>query len=183
MSRLKSPPIAWLTSIWLVLALPSASLADPSRAPTSIEADARVFAARFIDDYLAASNAPPGDGLAAVRARLTPELSQALEDDERAQQARPDDLVGLDWDPFFWAQDTPTAVTVGPVHCSHGRCAVTLNGTFDLETRALPLSHLLLRPSSRGFRVHDVRDPAGQGLLDALRHFQLERAHDAPPRR
>lgn len=165
----------------LALALLLATAADARRRPTPLEARARNFAVQFIDDHLTASNAPSGDPLAAVRARLTPELGGALDEEDRAQQAQPDRLAGLDSDPIFCAPDTPKAVSVGPVHCVHGRCAVILYARFDRETRASLLSRLLLRRTARGFAVRDIHDTAGQGLLAALRRFQRDRAHDSPP--
>jgi hypothetical protein len=55
-----------------------------------------------------------------------PGLAKALLDDAKAQAASPGDIVGLDFDPFLYAQDPADSYSTGSATEKNGNCRVQI---------------------------------------------------------
>jgi hypothetical protein len=87
--------------------------------------DVRAFVQSFYDSYVKLSSGEhklsPSEVVLAKRASvLSPQLFQALKADDDAQRKVPDDVVGLDFDPFLNSQEEASPCTVGKITLSHG---------------------------------------------------------------
>ncbi|MBN9394223.1 MAG: hypothetical protein J0H83_03195 [Candidatus Melainabacteria bacterium] len=87
---------------------------------SNTEADARKFAQTFYDWYIPdmTSNVPvpSSERMLTQRAGLIdPVLRGLLKDDLLAAQETPDEVVGLDFDPYVNSQETPSKLKVGTV--------------------------------------------------------------------
>jgi hypothetical protein len=152
--------------------------AGPAAAPASSD-PARAFVQTFYDWYVKGSI----DSDAALKkkpAYFSPELTKALEADEAAAARSPDEVVGLDFDPFLNAQDICSPYKVGAVKQVGdayevevlGSCADTKPGQPDVIAR-------LVRHGASWMFV-DFIYPARDGqpqvdLLAVLKALQQER--------
>jgi len=83
-------------------------------------ASLRQFVQGFYDWYvpiaLKEANVPAFDiALKRKPSAFSPELVKALQEDSAAQAKVPDDIVGIDWDPFLYCQDPDDHYAVGRI--------------------------------------------------------------------
>ncbi len=115
-----------------VLAAPSAAPGSPAAKSTAAKSTAagaeladekacRKFVQEFYDWYLKQSKRddnkddPSSTALKTRKDSFDPPLIKKLEEDEAASAKSPDEIVGLDFDPFMNAQDVPESYTTGKV--------------------------------------------------------------------
>lgn len=159
------------------LALPV--LAQPAKAPSESEA-ARKAAQAFYDWYapMAMKNAKEPAFVRSLRERkaaLTEELAQALAADAAAQKAVPDDIVGLDWDPFLNAQDSYAKYVAGEVKAEGKGFLVAMHSVQGGKKGAevLFLVEMVLKDGK--FVIGNVRSPKGGDLVSSLKQLAEER--------
>src|SRR5947208_1005082 len=103
-----------LTSLCLVLT--ATLIALPAHAASDQKTSCRRFVGEFYAWYLAHSN---GDVLSKAikqkRANFSRELLRALEEDRKAAEKSPNEIVGLDFDPVLNSQDFAEKYVPGKV--------------------------------------------------------------------
>ncbi len=159
------------------LALPA--LAQPAPAPPEAEA-ARKAAQAFYDWYAAmamkSSKEPAFErALREKRAALTEDLAKALAADAAAQKAVPDDIVGLDWDPFLNAQDSHPRYAAGAVRAEGKGFLVAMHGVTGGKKGAEVLFVVEMVPKGGTFVIGNVRGPKGGDLMTSLKGLAEER--------
>lgn len=168
-------PSPRLLPVFLVLP----ALAQPAPAPPEAEA-ARKAAQAFYDWYapMAMKNAKEPAFERALRERkaaLAEELAKALAADAAAQKAVPDDIVGLDWDPFLNAQDSYPRYVAGAVKPDGKGFLVAMHGVQGGKKGAETLFVVEMVPKDGKFVIGNVRGPKGGDLMASLKQLAEER--------
>jgi hypothetical protein len=114
---------------------------------------------------------------------LAPELSQALTADRQAQNKEPDDIVGLDFDPFIGAQDWEGKYSVNNVNLTEGVCRASVWGTDAGKKKAMV--NPVLTKLSNNWVFTDFFYPEGNQKGDAslrgiLTNLRMEREQTKP---
>jgi hypothetical protein len=165
----------------LFVAAPAFAAEPATAAPTGTEA--RAFVQAFYDWYVKGVI----DSDAALKkkpAYFSPELTQALKADEAAAAKSPDEVVGLDFDPFLNAQDVCSPYKAGAVKQVGdayevevlGSCADLKPGQPDVVVR------LMRHGASWMFTdfIYPARDDQPQqDLFAILKALQQERDNPA----
>jgi hypothetical protein len=121
---------------------PSPQPANASQAEAAIpqpvkEQSCQDFVQGFYTWYVARDSAngklrtaaPAWDDVVRLRPEaLSPELLGLLKDDLAASEASPDEIVGLDWDPFLASQDPSSKFEVDSVSILGDRCNAWVEG-------------------------------------------------------
>jgi hypothetical protein len=106
--------------------LAATALASPVFAGSADRSqDVRTFVQSFYDSYVKLASGEhslsPSEVVLAKRASvLSPQLFRALKADDDAARKVPDEVVGLDFDPFLNTQEEASPCTVGKITLSHG---------------------------------------------------------------
>lgn len=158
--------------------------ADSSEGTPATDSVAR-SAARFTQafyDWYAQRGWRLDSALSTGRAFFSPQLYQALTADFEAQARNPDEIVGLDGDPFLDAQDVCAPYRVHRIARRADTVLVAVHGECsDAAPRADPdaIAELLRRDSTWVFVNFRYLDPSGD-LLSEL--AELRRARSGEPR-
>jgi hypothetical protein len=167
---------AILAAIIFAAAAPSA--APPAEAPDR-------FVQRFYDLYTPMS----ASGWArAIRSQalwdfLDPGLARALKADADAQAGSPNDIVGLDFDPFLSAQDPWHRYEAGKATKAGTGYAVRVHGVAKGRRRLAPSLVVDVKPVGGHWVIADFHYPDGDDLRGDLRQAAKDRAHARPNRR
>ncbi len=138
-----------LISLGFLLALvlllgPAAGAQAPAGAPSE---QAARFVQKFYDGYLAKLKASRNKShvvspfeltLKEKAADFSPDLLKALKDDLEAAKQVPDEIVGLDFDPFLNSQDMGEKYAVGGVTQKGDRYWVEVFGYWEKKKSARP---------------------------------------------
>jgi len=106
------------------------------------------------------------------RALFAPGLAALLDADDSASAANRDEVVGLDFDPLTWAQDSMTAFEVLPATRDGADAIVPVVVRQDTAKRTL---RLRLGASANAWRVKNIHYPEGD-LATLLRQLAADRA-------
>lgn len=133
----RSPP--FMLAIFMLLVSFALATVQAARGDTSgLSANTKScseFVQHFYDWYLRGPE-PRGSiskydyTLKVKSAMFTPDLRQKLEADEQASAKNPGEIVGLDFDPFLNAQDTPERLVVGKATMQGCNCFVEVYRFF-----------------------------------------------------
>src|SRR6266851_10290261 len=150
--------------------------------PSPQQAAASQFVQRFYDWYtplaLKESKTPSSDQALSKRsAAFDPPLLRALKIDADAQRRTPDDIVGLDFDPFLNSQDPDHKYMVGDVTESGGAYLVNVYGVRKGKREAKPSVVAELKPAKDSFVFTNFRYGADGDLVAILKQLADERAH------
>ena len=143
------------------------------------------FVQRFYDLYTPMS----ASGWArAIRSQalwdfLDPALARALKADADAQANSPNDIVGLDFDPFLSAQDPWHRYEAGKATKMGAGYDVRVHGVIKGKRRPAPSLVVDLRPAGDHWVIKDFHYPDGDDLIGDLRQNQKDRDHAKPNRR
>lgn len=152
----------------LALAALAQGRAAPARASTQDDA-AAVVDSLYRDHFAHGQN---WDATYQRRhARFAPALAALLDADTRAAAASPDEIVGLDFDPLTWAQDTMTGFEVAPATRDGAGAIVPVTVRQDSARTAL---HVRLTRSDAGWRVSNIHYPE-RDLVTILRQLAADR--------
>ena len=175
--------------IFLAVIVLAQSHSKPA-APTAAEgASVRKFVRQFYHWYITQSakvlesgrNVQPD--IVAVHSRpsaFTPSLRKALLDDWRAQVAAPGRLVGLDYDPFFNAQDQPSACVVGPPAYKNKAWLVRVRCSYSW-TSDTSVAIAEIQKKGNTWTFSNFRYEKQENLLDTLSELARERKHKPAP--
>jgi len=157
--------------------------AAPAAAPPA-EAPDR-FVQRFYDLYtpMSASGWSRAIRSQALWDFLDPALARALKADADAQAGSPNDIVGLDFDPFLSAQDPWHRYEAGKASKVGAGYAVRVHGVVRGKRRAAPSLVVDVTPRDGHWVIKDFHYPEGDDLAGDLRQTAKDRAHAKPNRR
>ncbi|HET7463302.1 MAG TPA: DUF3828 domain-containing protein [Longimicrobium sp.] len=105
------------------------------------------------------------------RARFAPDLAALLDADTRAAAANADEIVGLDFDPLTYAQDTMTGYELAPATREGSDAIVPVTVRQDSARTAL---RVRLARVGTGWRVSNIHYPEGD-LAAILRQLAADR--------
>jgi len=112
------------------------------------------------------------------RARFAPDLAALLDADTRAAAANADEIVGLDFDPLTWAQDTMTGFTVAPATRAGDDAIVPVTVRQDTSRVSLRVRLSRARPNDP-WRVSNIHYPESD-LVTLLRQLAADRRRPRP---
>ncbi len=145
---------------------------------------AAAFAQKFYNWYVPIALKPgktdSSDVAIAKRGALfDPPLLKALKADSEAQAMTPDDLVGLDFDPFLNSQDPDDKYVVGGVTESGGLYLVDVYGLRKGKREKTVSVVAELKPAKDSFVFTNFRYGADGDLVAVLKSLADDRAHPA----
>ncbi|HUN89330.1 MAG TPA: hypothetical protein VMU28_11090 [Terriglobales bacterium] len=152
----------------------TASAQQPTLSPT--EASCRVFVQGFYDWYLprASRSADAYPAVLKSKAQLfSPTLVQALKQDYAASKANPNEVVGLDFDPFLNSQDPSTKFSVSRVKVTGTKCSTEVHGITDGVNNEEV--HPELSFVNGNWQFVNFRYEQGSDLLSMLKSLKAER--------
>lgn len=174
--------LVWLTAIGPTLIAQDTPKASPPEGCAQ-------FVQQFYDWYLAKEKALMDDKsedsafeitLRDKQSSFTPALVKALKDDLEASKKSPDEIVGLDFDPFLNSQDTADKYVVGEVHSKGDHYLVDVFGI--LEGKQLPkpdvVPELTLENGKwifTDFHYGESDTPANENLIGILQQLKKDR--------
>ncbi|MFN8012262.1 MAG: hypothetical protein U0P81_12905 [Holophagaceae bacterium] len=166
-----------LLFLTVCLVLPAA--AQPAKPPAEADA-ARKAAQAFYDWYapmaMKSSKEPAFERALRERsAALSEDLAKALAADAAAQRAVPDDIVGLDWDPFLNAQDSYPRYQTGTVTAKEGAFLVAMHGVVSGKRIGEAVFVVEMVPKGGRYLLANVRGAKGGDLMTSLRQLAEER--------
>ena len=155
-------------------------IAAPVMAAAPSDADsARGFVQAFSDWYVKAGT-DSDSALKKKPAWFSAELTQALKADAAAAAKTPDEVVGLDFDPFLNAQEVCAPYKAGEVKQAGGAYEVAvLDSCPEKPGQPAVLARLVIQGVSWMFTdfIYPARDSQPQeDLLSVLKSLQQERA-------
>jgi hypothetical protein len=153
-----------------------------AQGPSPSQTAASDFVQRFYDWYtpLAHKSGPSPSWIVALDkhgAEFDPRLSRALRKDAAAQARVPDDIVGLDFDPFLHSQDPQDKYAAGDPTESGGVYLVSVYGVRNEKRAAKPDVVAELKPAKGSFLFTNFRYGADGDLLGILKLLSDQRAH------
>ena len=165
--------------ILLALTLLSGSAASADEAG---QKRAVVFVRQFYDWYVPIALKPlkePSSNVAIAKrgALFDPPLLKALKDDAEASQKSSGDIVGLDFDPFLYAQDMDDKYVVGEVSEKDGLYLVNVYGVRKGKREKEPSVVAELKPAKDSFVFVNFGYGTDGDLLAMLKEMADERAH------
>lgn len=114
------------------------------------------------------------------KALFSKELLSALQEDIKASDANKDEIVGLDFDPFLNAQDTPERCIAGSVKQKGADYYCDIYSVYEGKKRAKPdLVAQLVNTNGKwvftNFRYEQSQIPENQNLLSILKVLKRDR--------
>lgn len=115
---------------------------------------------------------------------FSPDLLKALQEDLAASKKSPDEIVGLDFDPFLDAQDTAEKYVVGEVHQQGDRYRVDVFGFWEGKKNPKPdvVPELAFQNGNWVFMNFHYREsdiPVNENLLSVLQQLKKDREKPA----
>lgn len=173
----------------LILILSASSLMAQSPTPTASSDACKRFVQQFYDWYLAKDNAMMNSNnqesvfevtLREKRSSFSSGLMKALEEDLAASKKSPDEIVGLDFDPFLNAQDTPERYVVGAVRTKDDHYLVEVFGFWNGRKNSKPdlIPELALENGKwifTNFHYEKSDIPANENLVSVLQQLKKDR--------
>ncbi len=108
-----------------------------------------------------------------------PSLLKALKEDAEAQAKTPDDIVGLDFDPFLNSQDPDDKYVVGGVTEKDGLYLVDVYGLRKGKREKAVSVTAALKPAKNSFVFANFLYGADGDLVAVLKGLADDRAHPA----
>ena len=148
--------------------------------PSPSQSAASDFVQRFYDWYtpLAHKSGQSPSWIVALSthgAEFDPRLSRALRKDAEAQQRVPDDIVGLDFDPFLSSQDPKDKYAAGDPTENNGVYLVSVYGVRNGKRAAKPDVVAELKPAKGSFLFTNFRYGTDGDLVGTLKLLREQR--------
>lgn len=108
---------------------------------------------------------------------LSPELRRLLKDDSEAQ-SKANEIVGLDFDPFFNSQDPSPKFEVESVSVMNDRCDAVVNGIREGEKQERIMPELVATGHTWVFLNfhYESKSPQDENLVSLLKMLRVERS-------
>jgi len=151
---------------------------SPAQSPQDAERACRTFVQGFYAWYVPKHS--DKDVLKYRRSALSPELYTALKADLAASSKNPDDVVGLDFDPFLNAQDVAQRYVVGKVTAKGATFWVGIYGIWNGKKSVKPdVTAEVACKEGKCFFVNfhygKTESPENENLLSVLKALKKER--------
>ena len=162
---------------WLLLAALPYPLHAQAPSAQDVPKSLLPFVQSFYDWYAHAGSSLE-QALKDRSSSFQPTLRRALLADIKAQSKNPDDIVGLDVDPFLDAQDPCERYEVGAAHQTGHTYQVEIYGTCDGTRHATPdvVAELAYQHGAWVFvNFHYPRATGPEDLLGELKQLRAER--------
>jgi hypothetical protein len=162
-----------VANVLLVVAAASAQKAAP-KSTFSPEQSCKAYVQKFYDWYMKAAfeeKADPAFNRALNRKAFafSPGLAKLLKDDLAASAASPNEIVGLDWDPFVGGQDLPHHYTIKKISFVKPNCQATVEAK-DPDSQAITVIPVL-RQDKAGWQFVNFLYP--EEKRDLVRSLKL----------
>jgi hypothetical protein len=168
--------IAACASLFFLLAAPF-SCAQTS-IPLNRVKSCRDFVQGFYDWYLKEGQSTYDLALKNKSSALSPELLHALREDYAAQANVPEEIVGLDGDPFLNSQDPSERFVVGDAKLVGDKCLVVVRGVSSGKKREY-VEPELARRNGRwvfvNFHYGTTRSSSDENLVRELKALREDR--------
>ncbi len=155
-------------------------LALPTNAAPDQKESCRKFVGEFYVWYLKHSNGGPLDKAVKLKkANFSPQLLRALEEDRRAAEKSPHEIVGLEFDPVLNSQDFAEKYIPGKVTQKGGRFLVEVHSVYDGKKSEVPaVTPELRHEGSRWVFInfHYKYENKSDDLLSMLKQLKADRA-------
>jgi len=154
------------------------ALCQNAQSPTDAERACRNFVRAFYTWYV------PGHGVEDVlksrRSALSPELVRMLKEDMEASAKSPDEIVGLDFDPFLNAQDVAERHEIGKATAKRDSFLVEVYGIWSGKKSEKPdvVAEVAFREGHWlfvNFHYGKTELPENENLLSVLKALKRER--------
>lgn len=177
----------------MILILGASSLMAQTRAAAPPSEACGRFVQQFYDWYLAKGNElTKGQShesalevtLREKQSSFNPGLVKALQEDLSASKKSPDEIVGLDFDPFLNAQDTPERYVVGEVQPKGDHFWVEVFGLWEGKKNSKPdvVPELALENGKwifTNFHYGKSDIPVNENLVTILQELKKDRERPA----
>jgi hypothetical protein len=158
---------------------------EPERVLSKDERSCQEFVQKFYDWYVSREvldakvreGHPSSDDVVRLRPQvLSPELRELLKEDSVAQ-AKAEDIVGLEADPFFDSQDPSPKFLVESVSVKDGRCNAVVNGFEEGKKQERVMPELISSGPTWVFvNFHYVsKFPQDENLITMLKMLRDQR--------
>lgn len=143
------------------------------------------FVQKFYDWYLAREKALTNEksqklveevALRQKRSYFSPGLIKALEEDLTAERKSPDEIVGLDFDPFLNSQEMPEKCVVGEVRAKDDHYLVDVFEILDGKKDSKPTVVAELARQKNGQWIFSNFHYENDNLVGVLENLKKERA-------
>ena len=161
------------------LTLAVSSVAAQSPPPKADETSCRTFVQNFYDWYVAhGTNFERAMKL--KQAVLSNDLKQALLADLAASRKSPDDIVGLDFDPFVNSQDPARRYRVGKTTMKDGMCLAEIHAVPATDKTSKPEATAELRLETGAWKFVNFHygaenGPENENLMNILSRLKRDR--------
>jgi hypothetical protein len=150
--------------------------------PAAGTASAREFVQKFYDGYLKLTDGDHAQDPEEIALQTSPQsfdaaLMQALKEDLAAAAKSPDEIVGLDFDPFLNAQDLCAPYTAGKVTQDGDTYKVEVFGHGCGEKPGQPTVIPILKQRQGSWVFVNFIYPGNGDLLSVLRDLKKGREH------
>jgi hypothetical protein len=136
------------------------------------------YTGRTIEQDKAGSTGRSWDEVLRLRPQsLSPELLGLLKDDLAASKANPDEIVGLDWDPFLASPDPSSKFEVESAAVTNGHCSAQVNGIDHGRKRETVMPELAQAGGAWVFVNFHYKGqpPPDENLISTLKLLRDER--------
>lgn len=158
---------------------------SPASADEAGQKQAVAFVKKFYDWYVPIALKPDlkedssNVAIAKRGALFDPPLLKALKEDAEAQAKTPDDIVGLDFDPFLNSQDPDDKYVMGEVSEKDGLYLVNVIGVRKGKREKDVSVVAEVKPVKNSFVFTNFRYGADGDLVSVLKSLADDRAHPA----
>ena len=173
------PSLLFLLAVASSIPAQSKSAPSPAQSPQDPERSCRTFVQGFYTWYVPKHGVE--DVLKYRRSALSPELYTALKEDLAASAKNPDEVEGLDFDPFLNAQDTAERYVIGKVTAKGATFWVDIYGIWSGKKSDKPdvVAEVACKEGKClfvNFHYGKTESPENENLLSVLKALKKERA-------
>lgn len=182
-NNMKSSHVLVRWSLMVLLMIGCSCAGETARDET--EKSCRDFVQGFYDWYvpIALKEGPLAASDRSIKEKshaFSNDLIRALVRDSEAQEKVPNEIVGLDFDPFLNSQDPSTRYVVKKIKVSDERCFVEMVGASsgDQTIEALVTPELIRRNGQWifvNFHYGETKDARDENLVSVLQYLQAKR--------
>ena len=145
-----------------------------AQTPASDESSCRQYVQRFYNWYSRQTGDPSEKALVCKDYSFSPDLAAKLREDRAASAKNPNEVVGLDFDPFVNSQEQAQRFEVGKISQKNGSYLADVYGYWDGKKSSKPdvVPELVLKSGGWqfvNFHYQASNDPTQENLLSVLK--------------
>ncbi len=151
-----------------------------AQAPANQQSSCRQYVQGFYNWYQKQTGDPSAKALQNKHYSFSPELANKLREDRAASAKSPDEIVGLDFDPFLNSQELAQRYEVGKISQKGGHYLAEVYGIMNGKKSAKPdvVPELVSKSGAWqfvNFHYAETGDPKQENLLSVLKALADER--------